>query len=252
MAAATPPIQTHTVDILSQGLTIPAYLAHPTESKDCPAVVVIQEVFGVNAHIRAVTERIAQQGYIAISPHIYHRQAPGFEVGYDETALALGRQYKNGTQVDELLSDIQGAISYVQQHFTGVPQAVGCIGFCFGGHVAYLAATLPAIQATASFYGAGICQLAPGGGAPTISHTPDIHGTVYAFFGMQDPLITPAEVDEIEDALRTHQVDHRIYRYPEATHGFFCDQRASYDAHAAQDAWTQVLELFQAQLATVD
>jgi carboxymethylenebutenolidase len=248
MAAASLPIQTHTVDILSQGLAIPAYLAHPIESADCPTVVVIQEVFGVNAHIRAVTERIAQEGYIAIAPHIYHRQSPGFAVGYDEAALALGRQYKNGTQADELLSDVQGAIAYVQQHFADVPVAVGCIGFCFGGHVAYLAATLPAIQATASFYGAGISQFTPGGGAPTLSRTADIHGTMYAFFGMQDPLITPAEVDKIEATLRTHQVDHRIYRYPEATHGFFCDQRASYDAGAAQDAWTHVMRLFQEKL----
>ena len=248
MAAAPPPIQTHTVDILSQGLAIPAYLAHPIESTGCPTVVVIQEVFGVNDHIRAVTERIAQQGYIAIAPHIYHRQAPGFEVGYDETALALGRQYKNGTHADELLSDIQGAVAYVQQHFADIPAAVGCIGFCFGGHVAYLAATLPAIQATASFYGAGISQFTPGGGAPTLSRTADIHGTMHAFFGMQDPLITPAEVDEIEATLRTHQVDHRICRYPDATHGFFCDQRASYDASAAQDAWTHAMRLFQDKL----
>ncbi|WP_204137377.1 dienelactone hydrolase family protein [Halomicronema sp. CCY15110] len=251
MAAATPPIQTHTVDILSQGLAIPAYLAHPTESTDCPTVVVIQEVFGVNDHIRAVTERIAQQGYIVIAPHIYHRQAPGFAVGYDEAALALGRQYKNATQADELLSDIQGAIAYVQQHFADVPAAVGCIGFCFGGHVAYLAATLPAIQATASFYGAGIGQFTPGGGAPTLSRTADIQGTVYAFFGMQDPLITVAEVDALEDTLRTHRVEHRIYRYPNATHGFFCDQRTSYDSIAAQDAWTHALRLFQEKLVDV-
>jgi len=246
--ATTPHIQTQTVNISSQGLAIPAYIAHPTEAKGCPTVVVIQEVFGVNDHIRAVTERIAQQGYIAIAPHIYHRQVPNFAVGYDEAALALGREYKNGTQANELLSDIQGAITYVQQHFDSVPTGVGCIGFCFGGHVAYLAATLPSIKATASFYGAGICQSTPGGGAPTLSRTADIQGTIYAFFGMQDPLITSAEVSELEDALRTHQVDHCVYRYPNATHGFFCDQRPSYNADAAQDAWSHVMKLFQEKL----
>ena len=250
MAAATLPIQTVTVDIQSQGLLVPAYVAHPTVPAGCPTVVVIQEVFGVNVHIREVTERIAGQGYIAIAPHIYHRQVPVFEVGYDEAALALGRQYKNGTRADELLSDIQGAIDYVQQHFDSLPIKVGCIGFCFGGHVAYLAATLPTVQATASFYGAGICQFTPGGGAPTLTRTSDIQGTVYAFFGMQDPLITTAEVDELEATLRKHRIDHCVYRYPHATHGFFCDCRASYDAAAAQDAWTQVMSLFEAKLGT--
>ncbi|MEM6835882.1 MAG: dienelactone hydrolase family protein [Cyanobacteria bacterium P01_C01_bin.120] len=247
--AAAESIQTHTIHFSSQGQQIPAYLAHPAASSQCPIVVVIQEVFGVNDHIREVSNRLAHAGYIAIAPHIYHRQAPGFEVGYDAADLEQGRQYKNGTQAKELLSDIQGAIDYGQQHFEAA-KAVGCIGFCFGGHVAYLAATLPAIQATASFYGAGIGQFTPGGGAPTLSRTGEIQGTIFAFFGMQDPLITTAEVDEIEAVLKQHQVDHRIYRYSEATHGFFCDRRNSYHPAAAADAWSRVQSLFQTKLAT--
>lgn len=248
MMTDTPSIQNTTVDVQSQGQAIPAYLAYPDKPDGCSTVVVIQEVFGVNAHIRDVANRIAQEGYIAIAPHIYHRQAPGFEVGYGEADLELGRKYKNGTQADELLNDIQGAIDYVQQHFDHVPAAVGCIGFCFGGHVAYLAATLPAMRATASFYGAGICRFTPGGGEPTVSRTPEINGTVYAFLGLQDPLIAADEVDEMAAALSQHQVDHRIYRYPDATHGFFCDRRDSYQADAAQDAWNHVKSLFRAKL----
>lgn len=242
--SATPSVKTQTIDFFSQGQQIPAYLAHPVALSGCPVVVVIQEVFGVNAHIRDVTERIAQLGYIAIAPHIYHRQAPGFEVGYGPDDLELGRQYKNGTQAEELLSDIQGAINYARQHFEQVPTAVGCIGFCFGGHVAYLAATLPDIRATASFYGAGICQFTPGGGAPTLSRTSEIKGKIYAFFGMRDPLISVDEVDEIEAVLEQDQVEHHIYRYSEATHGFFCDRRDSYHPAAAADAWNHVKALF--------
>lgn len=245
---ATPQIHTSTVHVQSQGQSIPAYLAHPIESRGCPVVVVIQEVFGVNEHIRDVTERLAREGYIAIAPHIYHRQAPGFEVGYGEADLELGRKYKNGTQADELLSDVQGAIDYAHQQFESVPSGVGCIGFCFGGHVAYLAATLPAIHATASFYGAGICQFTPGVEEPTLNRTGEIQGKVYAFFGIQDPLITAEEVNQIEAALTENNVAHRIYRYPEATHGFFCDRRASYNADAAADAWAHARTLFQETL----
>ncbi|MGF1459503.1 MAG: dienelactone hydrolase family protein [Leptolyngbyaceae cyanobacterium] len=243
-----PSIQTSTIEFSSGELTIPAYLAHPDEKMECPIIVVLQEVFGVNAHIRNVTERLAHAGYTAIAPHIYHRQAPNFEVGYSEADLAMGRQYKNGTNVDELLSDILGAITYVQTYFPNSADQVGCIGFCFGGHVAYLAATLTVIQATASFYGAGIGSFTPGGGEPTLNRTPDISGTLYAFFGLQDPLITQAEIEKIETALQTHQIDHRIFRYTDATHGFFCDRRDSYHPQAAEDAWQQTLQLFEYSL----
>jgi carboxymethylenebutenolidase len=242
------PLQTATVAIESGDVTIAAYFARPQDAAPYPTVVVIQEVFGVNGHIRSVTERIAALGYNAIAPHIYHRQAPHFEVGYREADLALGRQYKVGTRADELLADIQGAIAYVRQHHPQRGDGVGCIGFCFGGHVVYLAATLPAVQATASFYGAGITQMTPGGGPPTVSRTPEIQGTLYGFFGTADPLIDVSEVDTIERALQTAQVPHRIFRYEGASHGFFCDRRESYHPAAAEDAWTHTQHLFETVL----
>lgn len=241
-------IKTATVNCHSDATTIPAYLAHPVEAQGLPTIVVLQEVFGVNAHIREVTKRLAQEGYIAIAPHIYHRQAPGFEVGYGPDDLAAGRTYKDGTKADELLQDIQGAIAYVQNQFQAVPPQAGCIGFCFGGHVAYLAATLPTVRATATFYGAGLNRFTPGGGPPTISRTPAIQGTIYGFFGLQDPLIPPSEVNEIEEMLKDRAIDHRIYRYADAGHGFFCDRRDSYNTTAADDAWQHVKALFQKAL----
>ncbi len=241
-------IQTTTVEILSDGTPISAYLAHPVQPDGRPVVVVIQEVFGVNEHIRSVTDRIAQEGYIAIAPAIYDRQVKNFEVGYSDADLALGRQYKDGTRASELLADIQGAIAYAQSSIPAVPPKAGCIGFCFGGHVAYLAATLPTIAATASFYGGGIPHFTPGGGEPTLSQTPHIKGTLYAFFGLQDPLIPIADIDAIEMALRAANVDHQIFRYPEAGHGFFCDRRSSYHEPSARDAWEHVKALFQSRL----
>jgi carboxymethylenebutenolidase len=242
-------VRTETIPISSGDTEILAYLAEPSRPGRFGAVVVIQEVFGVNSHIREVTERLAGAGYVAIAPHIYHRQAPGFEVGYTQADLELGRRYKQGTKAEELLADVQGAIAHLYGKDNVIPAGVGCIGFCFGGHVAYLAATLPEVKATASFYGAGIATLTPGGGAPTLSRTPDIKGTLYGFFGEKDPLISAEEVDQIEAALMQHSVPHQIFRYPEAEHGFFCDQRYSYSPEAARDAWEQVLRLFKGALA---
>lgn len=243
----TPDLQTATVELQSGSETILAYLARPAVDEPRPIVVVLQEVFGVNAHIREVSDRIAQAGYWAIAPHLYHRQVQNFEVGYTENDLALGRQYKQGTTATELLCDIQGAIAYAR-HCGASAQPAGCIGFCFGGHVAYLAATLPDIQATASFYGAGIVTTTPGGGEPTITQTPHIHGTLYGFFGTADPLIPSSDVNAIETALTQHHISHQIFRYEGATHGFFCDRRNSYDANAADHAWHQVIQLFATHL----
>lgn len=241
-------IKTATVEIQSDAVRVPAYLAHPVDPGTFPIVVVIQEIFGVNAHIREVADRIAQEGYIAIAPHIYHRQVQGFEVGYSNADLEIGRHYKAGTKADELLGDIRGGIRYAQEHFKEAPSEVGCIGFCFGGHVAYLAATLPDIKATASFYGAGIVSSTPGGGSATITRTNAIEGTLYAFFGMEDPLIPLTDVEAIEAALKQASTKHRIFRYANVGHGFFCDRRDSYDEPSAKDAWEHVKSLFSNEL----
>ncbi len=239
-------IQANWVTVPNGDLEIAAYLATPTGGDRVPVVIVIQEIFGVNAHIRSVTERIAREGYVAIAPAIFQRTAPGFEVGYTQSETVLARTHKDQTTAAQLLSDIQAAIAYAQ----ALPPAgdrVGSIGFCFGGHVVYLAATLPSIQATASFYGGGIATMTPGGGAPTITRTAAIQGTLYAFFGTQDPLIPNEQADQIEAELQKHGISHRVFRY-DAGHGFFCDQRGDYNAAAAADAWMHVKHLFQATL----
>ncbi|MGB3532425.1 MAG: dienelactone hydrolase family protein [Microcoleaceae cyanobacterium] len=240
-------IRTVPITIFNGDLEISAYLAEPITEGSFPGIVVIQEIFGVNAHIREVTERIAKAGYVAIAPAIYQRVAPGFEVGYSSEDLVLGRQYKEQTKATELLSDIQATIDYLKTLPDVKPGGFGTIGFCFGGHVVYLAATLPEIKATASFYGAGIATGTPGGGPPTLTRTSDISGVIYGFFGTQDPLIPNGQVDLIEAELQKHNIRHQIFRYP-ATHGFFCDRRDSYNPEAATDAWTHVKQLFQQQL----
>lgn len=242
-------LKTANVQVPNGNLQISAYLACPADTGIYPAVIVIQEIFGVNSHIRDVTERIAKEGYVAIAPAIYQRQAPDFQVGYTQAEVALGRQYKEMTRADELLSDIQATINYLKTLSMVKTDGFGTIGFCFGGHVVYLAATLSEIKATASFYGAGITTYRPGGGPPTIKVTPEIHGTIYCFFGTQDPLIPVVQIAEIEKELKTHHIKHRVWCYP-TDHGFFCDQRNSYDPVAAQDAWIKVQQLFQTNLAS--
>ncbi len=237
-------IKTSWVKIPNQTLQIDGYLATPDTEGVFPGVVVIQEIFGVNHHIQDLVERFAKAGYIAIAPALYQRIAPGFETGYNASDIEIGREYKNQTKAEELISDIQASIDYLKKSSPVKTEGFGTIGFCFGGHVAYLVATLNEIKATASFYGAGITSMTPGGGKPTVNKTPEIKGTIYGFFGTEDPLIANEEVDEIENALQNNQIPHQIFRYDGAGHGFFCDQRGDYRSEAAADAWNHVLELF--------
>ena len=245
-------IKTQTVHVRSGDVTLPCYLAQPDVDSQStqsfpgifPGIIVIQEIFGVNEHIRDVTERIAKEGYVAIAPPIYQRQAPGFEVGYTAEDVKIGRVYKEKNKATELLQDVQAAADYLKSLPQVKSGGLGSIGFCFGGHVVYLTATLPDIQATASFYGAGIPTWQPGEEEPTVSRTKDISGTIYAFFGNEDGSIPPEHVEEIEQAFNQYNIDHKIFRYDGAEHGFFCDRRASYNAKAAAAAWEQVKQLF--------
>ncbi|MBF2009463.1 MAG: dienelactone hydrolase family protein [Chlorogloeopsis fritschii C42_A2020_084] len=262
----TPNIEINTtkVKIPNNGLEIDAYLAQPAHQGIFGAVIVFQEIFGVNNHIREVTELIAKQGYVAVAPALYQRIAPGFEVefssedvGYSPEGYRLGLEYYQQVKYQEIFSDIQATIAYLKTLPNVNDNAIGVIGFCFGGHVAYMAATLPDIKATASFYGGGITTSSYGEDTPTIDRTSEIKGTIYVFFGTRDALVSQEENEQIEAELKKHQINHRVFRY-DAGHGFFhglfveeypfIAQHPSYNPEAAPDAWQRVLELFQNNL----
>ncbi|MEH1871812.1 dienelactone hydrolase family protein [Nostoc sp.] len=257
-------INTNYVKVPNDDLEIDAYLAQPAQNETFGAVIVFPEIFGINRNIRDITELIAKQGYVAIAPAMYQRLAPGFEAdfspeyaGYSPEAYQLGLQYYQQVKYDEILSDIQAAITYVKTLPNVKDNAIGVIGFCFGGHVAYIAATLPDIKATASFYGGGITTSSYGEETPTINHTSKIKGTIYAFFGTRDTLVSQEENEKIETELKKYQINHRIFRY-DAGHGFFAGffkdkypfitENPSYNSEAAPDAWQHVLELFENNL----
>lgn len=239
-------IRTSHVKVPQVDVEIAAYLAAPIDGSSHPGIVVLQEIFGVNTHIREVTERIAKEGYVAIAPALFQRLAPGYETGYTAQDVEVGRKYAwEQTKASELLSDIQATINFLETQSRVKKDGCGCIGFCFGGHVAYLAATLPDIKATASFYGARIVSATPGGGSPTITRTPEISGTIYTFFGMEDASIPVEQVEQIEAELEKHHTAYHVFRYDGAKHGFFCNQRSSYNPTAAAAAWEHVKRLFE-------
>jgi carboxymethylenebutenolidase len=220
-------------------LEIAAYLARPQEKGPFPAVLVIQEIFGLNRHIRETADRLAEAGYVALAPAIFQRTAPGLDLGYSEAEVALGRSHKDKTTPAQLLSDLSASLAFLEARPEVRPEKFGAIGFCFGGQVAFLAATLPKVSATASFYGAGTVN--------HLSRAKEIRGEIRFFFGEKDPLIPLAQVDRIETELTAAGTNFSVHRYPTG-HGFFCNHRADYDATAAADAWAKTLDLFKRNL----
>lgn len=241
-------LQTEWISLDVNGSEMEAYWAHPTTEGSWPCVLVFMEIFGVNSHIREVTERIAAEGYHALAMNYYHRTTPNMELSYTEKDVEIGRIHKDQTTREGLITDTKACIEFLNQQPDTLPN-FGAIGFCFGGHAAYLVATLPEIKATASFYAGGVAVMSPGGGAPTITLTPEIKGKILCLFGKQDPLIPLSQTVEIEKALSQAGIPHEVVRYSEAGHGFFCNQRADYNPHAAADAWGRVKTLFKETLS---
>lgn len=232
------------------GGTMGGFVARPSDPVPRPAVLVFMEIFGVNAHIREVTERVAREGYVALAPDYFHRTGPGVEYGYDNEGMAGGMKLLGALRADEMIADARAAIAWLREQPTVRGERIGCMGFCIGGHMTYLTACETDVRAAASFYGGGIAAPQGPGGAPsTLSRTSKIRGRILCLLGGKDALIPPAQVEAVREALAKAGTKHEVVVYPDADHGFFCDQRPSYAKAAADDAWSRVKALFAAELA---
>jgi carboxymethylenebutenolidase len=195
------------------------------------AVVVIQEIFGINSHIRSVCDRLAAEGYIAIAPALFDRSERNFQTGYSPEEVAIARKHIANPDWDEMMRDTQAAIDAVRS--TG---PVGVVGFCLGGTVAFLAATrLTGLSAAIGYYGASIVKFA--------DEKPRVPTQLH--FGEKDAGI-PLEVVE---TIRTKRPDVEVFIYEDAEHGFHCDERASYHKPSADIAWRRSLDFFSRHLA---
>ena len=243
-------ITTERVDIpLAGGGTMGGYLARPQDKDERPAVVVFMEIFGINSHIRDVVERLAREGYVTLAPDVFHRTGPGIELGYDDAAMAEGMKLLGQLRADEVISDAQATLAYLRGRSEVNGAKIGAMGFCIGGHLTYLTACETDVAAAASFYGGGIASAEGlGGGASTLSRTPQIKGRILCLFGGQDAFIPQAQVDQIKAALESAGTRQEVVVYPGSEHGFFCDQRGSYHKEHASDAWERVKRLFAEEL----
>jgi carboxymethylenebutenolidase len=246
------------MDITTERVSIPlagggstgGYLARPGKGGPFPAVLVFMEIFGVNPHIRDVTERVAREGHVALAPDYFHRSGPGVEYGYDAAGMAAGMKLLGALRADEMIADAKTSMAWLRKRPDVRGDRIGAMGFCIGGHMTYLTACETDVRAAASFYGGGIAAPAGLGGAPsTIGRTGKIRGKLLCLFGGKDAHIPNSQVDAIRAELAKQRVRHEVVVYPDAEHGFFCDQRASYQKASAEDAWKRVKQLFREELA---
>ena len=244
------PIQTERVRIpLPGGAPMGGYLARPEGSEAGPAVLVYMEIFGVNPHIREVADRLAREGYVALAPDFFHRTGPGAEYGYDDAGFGSGMKLLMALKADEMIADAKAAIAWLRARKDVRADRIGAMGFCIGGHMTYLTACETDVRAAASFYGGGIAApQGPGGQASTIGRTGGIRGRLLCLFGGKDAFIPMDQVDAIRDALAQAKTRAEVVVYPDADHGFFCNQRASYQEQAAKDSWERVKKLFREEL----
>ncbi len=211
----------------SDGHRLSAYRADP-EGKPRGGIVVIQEIFGVNDHIRKVTDSYAAEGYVAIAPALFDRIEPDFDVGYNEADIAAGRAMKGKADTDAALRDIAAARDAIAES-----GKVVVVGYCWGGFLAWLAATrLEEFAAASSYYGGGIGAVA--------AEKPRC--AVIMHFGDKDQSIPLTEVDKVRTAQNGRPVEIYIYS---AGHGFSCDQRGSYHAESARLARDRTLDFFR-------
>ncbi len=209
------------------GNTFNAYRADPQGSPK-GAVVVVQEIFGVNNHIRSVVDGYAEQGYVAIAPALFDRVEEGVELGYDESGIDIGRKIAfEDVTMDQVMADIEAACDAVS-----TAGKIGIVGYCWGGSICYVAAARLSdkISAASGYYGGQIM--------PHIEEEPKT--PLMLHFGEQDAGIPLENVH----AIAQRWPDIGVHIYEEAGHGFNCDARGSYDASSAAVALERTLDHF--------
>ena len=226
-------------DITTANITFPAngaegtgYLARPDDAATHPGVIVIQEWWGLDGHIRDIAERFAREGFVALAPDLYH--------GAIATEPDEARKLVMNMNREQAVKDLLGAVKHLQSIDAVAPKKVGCIGFCMGGSLTLaLAAAEPDVAAGAPFYA---------GMQPGKDQIAQIRAELFCAFGADDGGIPPERIAEFEGNLRSTGRTAEIKVYDGAPHSFFNDTKPSYRAEASKDAWERSLALFRRTL----
>ena len=207
------------------GTTLRAWTARPEGPPPARGLLVFQEAFGVNAHIRDVAERFAAAGYLAIAPELFHRSAPGFDCRYDDFASAM--PHLKAITEQGLETDARAAFAWLERE--GVGGNTAAIGYCLGGRAAFVADSAVPLKAAVSYYGGNI--------PPLLGRAPRLSGPMLFFWGGLDHHIPDEQRRAVVMAVGEANKVFVDVVFSNADHGFFCDARPAYQPQAAAQAW---------------
>jgi carboxymethylenebutenolidase len=207
------------------------------------AVIVVQEAFGVNEHMKDVTRRFAAAGYHAVAPAFFHRAGGGCIDDYENMDFGELMRLFTDLSDETVLTDTDATLDHL--HAAGFPDdKIGIVGFCWGGRATFLVSLRRALGAGVGFYGGGIASEGALPYPPLIGEAAKLQTPWLGLFGDLDAMIPPDSVEALRVALKDAKVDTDIVRYAEADHGFHCDARASYHEPSAKDGWDRALAWF--------
>jgi carboxymethylenebutenolidase len=228
---------------VSDGTSMRAYVAHPS-GRPRAGLIVFQEAFGVNPHIRDVTTRFAREGYLAISPELFHRSGSGFEGSYSDFNAVM--PHMKALSDTGMTADIRATYDWLQKNGEPKNFSIGATGYCMGGRTSCLAALTVPLSCAISYYGGGIgpSQMFPS----LIDRLKDLKAPMLFFWGGKDQHIPQEQVQAVVNELRAQKKSYVNVEFSDADHGFFCDVRPSYNAVAAAEAWPLTLAFLNVHL----
>lgn len=232
------PIVNQKVELtVADGTKMAAYVSRPKEAASHPGLLVFQEAFGVNHHIRDVADRFAREGFVAIAPELFHRTTPaGFEADYTDFPAVV--PHMQAVTPENVEADARAAHDWLKSDSQVKEEEISCIGFCMGGRASFIANSAIPLRAAISFYGGGI--------APALlDRTARLHGPMLFVWGGKDKHIPAEQRRAITDALTAQNKIYVNAEFSRADHGFFCDERAAYEPHSARQAWALALEFLR-------
>ena len=223
-----------------------AFEVRPDGEGKAPAVIVAMEAFGVNNHIQEVCRRIAREGYVALAPDFYHRTGKRLTYAYDDPNRREAFSELTNKGIER---DVNAACKYLSGTDFVSKTRIGIVGFCVGGFMAFLAACRTNVATAVCLYGGGIVNPREGLKLePLITEAANIKVPVLCLFGDKDTSIPMSDVDMIRSRLEMQPREHEVHVYKGAEHGFFCDERSSYNKEAAADAWERVKKWLELRL----
>jgi carboxymethylenebutenolidase len=229
-------LQTKDFTIDVDGSPMPSYLARPDGEDPKPAVIVLQEIFGVNAEVKRIADLFASAGYVALAINYYHRTHPNLNEPYTQEGLQAGFAAAGQVSRATLRADVAAAIAWLDEQPFVEQGKIATVGFCFGGSTAFVTATLPGLRAAIPFYGGSIAGGFPNGEPEGLADIGDIHIPMLLFFGGKDDFIPAEAVAKVEKAIADAHLDAEVVVYPNVGHAFFRESSSALNEHEVDDA----------------